>query len=93
MEPVDYTCDGRARRGWMHKNYYTLVDCNPVASLLQFVLDFLYNLFLHCFAEVGKILTDVAHVVRRAVTRNKCWSSPRGGGVESCSETCVLDAA
>ena len=23
------TCDGRARRGWIHKIYYTLVECNP----------------------------------------------------------------
>jgi len=40
VEPVDYTCDGRASRGCMHKVYYTLVDCNPLTPLLRFVLDF-----------------------------------------------------
>jgi len=46
---------------WMHKVYYTLVDCNPVTPLLRFVLDSLYNLFLHCCAAVS---TDTS---RRAV--------------------------
>jgi len=32
--------------GQMHIVYYTLVDCNPLTPLLQFVLDLLYNLFL-----------------------------------------------
>ena len=56
--------DGRARRGWTHKVYYTLVDCNPLTPLLRFVLDLSYQLFLHCCAAVGKTLTDTA---RRAV--------------------------
>jgi len=38
---------------WMHKVYYTLVDCNPVTPLLRFVLDSLYNLFLHRCAAVS----------------------------------------
>jgi len=48
----------------MHKFNYTLVDCNPVTPLLRVVLDLSYKLFLHCYAAVGKILTDTS---RRAV--------------------------
>jgi len=33
VEPVDYTYDGSVRRGWLHKVYYTLVDCNPLPLL------------------------------------------------------------
>ena len=32
--------------------------CNPLTRLLRFVLDLPYNLFLHCYAAVSKILTD-----------------------------------
>jgi len=63
IEPVDCTYEGRARRGWMHKVYYTFVDSNPLTALFRFVLDFLYNLFLRCCA-VGKIAT---RTLRRAV--------------------------
>jgi len=44
--------------------YYTLVDCNPLTPLLRSALDSSYKLFLHCYAAVGKILTDTS---RRAV--------------------------
>ena len=54
-EPVVYTYDSRAHRGWMIK---VLVDCNLLTPLLRFVLDFLCNFLLHCCATVGKILTD-----------------------------------
>ena len=64
VELVDYTYDGLARRGWMHKVYNTLVDCNRLTSLLRFVLDLSYKSFLHCHGAVGKILTDTS---RRAV--------------------------
>ena len=37
-----------------------LVDCNPLTPLLPFVLDLSYKSFLHCYAAVGKILTDSA---------------------------------
>ena len=33
VELVDYIYDGRARHGWMHKVYYTLVDVNPLTPL------------------------------------------------------------
>jgi len=36
---MDYTYDGRPRRGWMHKVYQTLVDCNALTPLLRFVQD------------------------------------------------------
>ena len=39
VEPVDYTYDDRARRGWMHSVYYTLVSCNRLTPLLRFVLN------------------------------------------------------
>ena len=63
---VDYTYDGRARRGWMRNAqvYYTLVDCNPLIPLLRSVLDLSYKLFIHCCAAVGTVLTDTS---RRAV--------------------------
>jgi len=64
VKSVDYSYDGRARRGWMHGVYCTLVDCNPLSPSFWFVLDLLYNLFLHCCATVCKILTDTS---RRAV--------------------------
>ena len=65
---MDYTYDGRARPGCVHKVYYTLVDCNPLTLLLRFILDLSYKLFLHCCAAVGKILTDIS---RRAVRKKK----------------------
>jgi len=68
VELVDYTYDGRARRGWMHKVHYTLVDCSRLTPLLRFLLDLLYKSFLHCCAAVGKILTDTS---RRAVPRRQ----------------------
>jgi len=37
-----------------------LVDCNPLTPLLRFVLDLSYKLSLHCYAAVGKILTDTS---------------------------------
>ena len=64
MELVDYTDYSRlsrVRSGWMNKDYYTLVDCNPLLlPLLRFLLDLLYNvfLFLHIYIAVGKMLTD-----------------------------------
>ena len=61
MELVDYTDDSRVHSGWMNKDYYTLVDCNPLLlPLLRFLLDLLYNvfLFLHIYIAVGKMLTD-----------------------------------
>ena len=61
---MDYTYDGRVRRGWMHKVYYTSIDCNPLILLLVFLVDLSYDLFLHCCAAVGKSLTDTS---RRAV--------------------------
>ena len=63
---VDYTYDGRARRGWMRNAqvYYTLVDCNPLIPLLRSVLDLSYKLFIHCCAAVGMVLTNTS---RRAV--------------------------
>jgi len=75
VEPTDFTYDGRPRRGWMHKVYQTLVDCNTLTPLLRFVLDFLYNLFLHCCATVGKILTDTLRCAVRAALLVKflCW--------------------
>ena len=45
-------------------NSHTLVDCNPLSSLLRFVLDLSYKLFLRCYVAVGKVLTDTS---RRAV--------------------------
>jgi len=61
---VDYIYDG-SDSSWLNVQvYYTLVDCNPLIPLLRFVLDLSSTLFLHCYAAVGKILTDIA---RRAV--------------------------
>jgi len=37
-----------------------LVDCNPLTPLVRFVLDLSYKLSLHCYAAVGKILTDTS---------------------------------
>jgi len=54
----------RASRGWMRKVHCMPVDCNPLNPLLGSFLDLLYNLFLHCCAAVGKMLTDTS---RRAV--------------------------
>jgi len=64
VEPVDYTYDSRARRSWMHKVYYTLVDCNHLTPFLRFVLGLLYNLFLNCRTAVDKFLADAS---RRSV--------------------------
>jgi len=64
VELVDYTYDGRMRRGWMHKVYYTSIDCNSLTPILQRVPDLLYNLFLHYCVAVGKVSTDTS---RRAV--------------------------
>ena len=50
----------RALRGWRHKVYCTLVECNLLTPLLRFVLDLLYNLFLHCCAAVVKLLTGTS---------------------------------
>jgi len=57
---VDYTYNGRARRGWMH----TLLYCDRLTPLLRFVLKLSYKLYLHCYAAVGKKSTDTS---RRAV--------------------------
>ena len=35
-------------------------DCNLLTPLFRFVLNLLYNLFLHCYAAVGRILTDTS---------------------------------
>jgi len=72
--------NARACRRWMYQVYYTLVDCNPLPPLLRFVTDLLLNLFLHCCAAVGKILTDtvthrvalVAEVAELLVPRTLC---------------------
>jgi len=51
----------RSSASWLNTLvYYTLVDCNPLTALLRFVLDLSYKLFLHCYAAVGKILTDIS---------------------------------
>ena len=58
------TCGLHLRRSsasWLNaKVYYTLVDCKLMTPLLRFVLDLSYKLFLHCYAAVGKILTDTS---------------------------------
>jgi len=56
-ETVDYTYDGRANRGRMHKVNYMLVNCNPLTSLLRFVRNLLYNLFIHCCSALDTCLT------------------------------------
>ena len=43
---------------------YALVDCNPLTPLFRFVLDLSYKYFLHCYAAVGKILTDASRRLR-----------------------------
>ena len=54
------------RRSWLNAQvYYTLADCNAPTPLLRFVLDLLYKLYLHCYAAVGKILTDASRCVVR----------------------------
>ena len=53
------------------QSLYTLVDCNPLTPLLRFVLDLLYNLFLHSSWQDF----DFTHPVARSV---------RGSG-DSCS--------
>ena len=43
VELVEYSYDGRERRGRIHCAH-TLVDCNPLTPLLRFVLDLSYSL-------------------------------------------------
>jgi len=71
-ETVDYTYDGRANRGRMHKVNYMLVNCNPLTSLLRFVRNLLYNLFLHCCSALDKILPNTSRRARSVCIRCRC---------------------
>ena len=53
VELVDHTYDGRH----VVAAYHTSVDRNAPASLLQFVLDLLYNLFMYSCATAHEIST------------------------------------
>ena len=41
VAPVDYTYDSWAHRGWMHKVYCMLADCNPPSNSVTYTCTFL----------------------------------------------------
>jgi len=73
---------------WLNAQaYYMLVSCNPLTTLLWFVLDLSYRLFLHCYSAVGKILTDTlcrAVCLRWQSLLLKHWTNDLGLGQVSC---------
>jgi len=81
VELVDCaTYDCRARCSRTHIVYYTSVDCNPPAPLLQFVLDLLYNLCSSwqdfdwlCLpvACISPVLSVVHHIASQFSYNNK----------------------
>ena len=72
VEHVDYTYDSRVHCGWMHKVYYTLVDCNPPSITLTcsgFLVQLVPRLSSSSWQNFDRV--TASHLLKRQIKTGK----------------------